>query len=696
MANGLTFSLPIETAWRFYIEIPHTDRFQKSIHANFRQILPLVSLIAADRLEEVTERSYQLYINEEEELVARFLKAYQDGSINRLVTVTNDGEEHLVTFPKLTDYNECRHLIHDCIDDNAPHMRKNKISELSFTKFLYRRVRFFTSHYYQYNMTDNKLGANAMKQMINEARALSTIDFSGKDYPRNFLVYDPNFSLHLLHDSWETLSPDLKDLFKNKNPSIGPELDNKDYFAVCLSWVMDIQYTDFMQVMESVRFILTENFAYKLFHIHERKLTKLALIIEGHTGVGKTFLLNFYSLLLNADLSHGSLHENVAPRIRERTSLWLVKTVFDEILLEETRLHNACVNKIRQKLVGSKNEAGGEQQAGNKNELNILPFANQQGRVEEEIIDDDDPMQESLVNAVGAPIVPQAVEPEAPADPADVNFFQELMRKLNNYEYDITALNTIWKAILIVARQQAVNISHTLITAMYDYVTTQLTTVPLVEPSLQLQLLLKQNHTGLSARKASQIFDEYLHHTQIKPLFYRLLLHPGVSEEKVQDFMRPICQLAEQIPTVEMVVFFDEVNTSSCLGLFKEMFMDRTLHGRSLPTNIFFTAAINPATKQADEDSAHRAATKQVDEDSVHRPDYIVHQLPEALEHLKVSYGALEPDSLRAYIGQKIKKFRASTTATNQAERNLEGGIQRMLTDCIVTAQEFCEENLGQ
>jgi hypothetical protein len=100
-----------------------------------------------------------------------------------------------------------------------------------------------------------------------------------------------------------------------------------------------------------------------------------------------------------------------------------------------------------------------------------------------------------------------------------------------------------------------------------------------------------------------------------------------VTEEQLEHFMSPICHLARELPDIELVVFFDEVNTSSCLGLFKEMFMDRTLHGNNLPKNIFFTAAINPSIAA-------------IDDTAVHRPDYLVHELPQALENLKVSYGA--------------------------------------------------------
>jgi hypothetical protein len=38
----------------------------------------------------------------------------------------------------------------------------------------------------------------------------------------------------------------------------------------------------------------------------------------------------------------------------------------------------------------------------------------------------------------------------------------------------------------------------------------------------------------------------------------------------------------------------DEVNTSSCLGVFKEIMIDKRFNGKLLPPNIFWVAAVNP------------------------------------------------------------------------------------------------------
>jgi hypothetical protein len=158
----------------------------------------------------------------------------------------------------------------------------------------------------------------------------------------------------------------------------------------------------------------------------------------------------------------------------------------------------------------------------------------------------------------------------------------DIKHSLQNYEYDHSMLKIIWKTIVTVADDRDKNLSKKLIVALHDFVKSQLKDLPLIEASWQLQKLLEEFNIS-AVEKSIEIFVEFLVHTRVKPVFYRLLLHPGVTEEKIVEFISPICQLATRVPKIELVVFFDEINTSSCLGSFKEMFMDGTLHGTTLP-----------------------------------------------------------------------------------------------------------------
>jgi hypothetical protein len=424
----------------------------------------------------------------------------------------------------------------------------------------------------------------------------------------------------------------LKSLFGNHDPLKSTEYRNKDYFAECLAWLIDIRYETFKELIHETKFILTENFAYKIFHVHERKLTKLALIIEGDTGVGKTFLLKFYSELLNSKTTRDQSENSIIPRIVQNTSLWL-RNIIITMVENQAVLLNAFVHQTKRKVLGLDN---------NNDDENILDQVAQQ---------------------------------------ADVEFLNEIKLSLENSKYDEDTLQYMWKTILTISSENHMENTPEFIEKLHDYITSQLIKFPLIEPRIELRDLL-QNVISPTVQLSIKTFEEYLSRCQIKPLFYRLLLHPGITEDQVVQFMTPITELARELSHIELVVFFDEVNTSSCLGLFKEMFMDGTLHGTRIPKNIFFTAAINPYLTSNDSSQ-------------IHRTDFIVHQLPQSLENLVVSYGSLESRTLTDYISRKIAMFQVSSSANGEQPMPLDRFVQQTLAECILAAQEFCEKRLG-
>lgn len=68
-----------------------------------------------------------------------------------------------------------------------------------------------------------------------------------------------------------------------------------------------------------------------------------------------------------------------------------------------------------------------------------------------------------------------------------------------------------------------------------------------------------------------------------------LNVHGGITEEIVNVFMEEVRNSMEPC-----WVFFDEINTSDTMGLFKEILCDRIFQGEPLPKHITFLAACNP------------------------------------------------------------------------------------------------------
>ncbi|CAF3848620.1 unnamed protein product [Rotaria sp. Silwood1] len=108
--SGLVFCLPHTHTWKFIIEVPYSDHCEVSLMENYKKILPILSIICPSTLEEVTDENYKLSINAEEELVARFLKAFEDKTINRIAEITTTGQDIPISFEPITDTDEC----HEC------------------------------------------------------------------------------------------------------------------------------------------------------------------------------------------------------------------------------------------------------------------------------------------------------------------------------------------------------------------------------------------------------------------------------------------------------------------------------------------------------------------------------------------------------------------------------------------------------
>jgi len=158
-------------------------------------------------------------------------------------------------------------------------------------------------------------------------------------------------------------------------------------------------------------------------------------------------------------------------------------------------------------------------------------------------------------------------------------------------------------------------------------------------------------------------------------LFVRELIHPGVTSEHVERLMQSVIELATDVPQAAPVVFFDEVNTSSILGLFKEMLIDRTINGRPLPPNIFFVAAVNPKIKTTEK------------QDLLDVGAFNVHDLPASMALLKWNYNPLEGRMLEEYIGGKLRMtFR----------ENLPDDKRGLLTGLLLSAHQFYLDLLHQ
>ena len=92
------------------------------------------------------------------------------------------------------------------------------------------------------------------------------------------------------------------------------------------------------------------------------------------------------------------------------------------------------------------------------------------------------------------------------------------------------------------------------------------------------------------------------------------------------------------------------VNTAQILGSFKEIMVDKSLDGLSLPRNIFWVGAINPVRADVSVDEK-----EDLDEGKrAHLDMYNVRPLPASMYELIWDYGALNEEQERDYIRAKL------------------------------------------
>ncbi|CAF1429787.1 unnamed protein product [Didymodactylos carnosus] len=130
------------------------------------------------------------------------------------------------------------------------------------------------------------------------------------------------------------------------------------------------------------------------------------------------------------------------------------------------------------------------------------------------------------------------------------------------YEFNILPLNS-----------DDEDVASHLLTKLMDelckHINSRLSATPLLQRSPELYKLLEDSYSDPRTKKSVQVFYEFISHTNVKPLFYSLL-HPGITEIQLKQLMHPTVTLAKQLPSAESVVFFGEVNTSSCLVRLKK------------------------------------------------------------------------------------------------------------------------------
>lgn len=183
-------------------------------------------------------------------------------------------------------------------------------------------------------------------------------------------------------------------------------------------------------------------------------------------------------------------------------------------------------------------------------------------------------------------------------------------------------------------------------------------------------------------------FFMWFSEAHLKETFFEICVDSSLTTKEISESFVPIRRTAEELSYsgALVVVFLDEVNTSSILGLFKEIIVDHSLGGEVLPENIVIAAACNPARSQSITlGGESREYDLGKDFFSGH---YQVFDMPLSMSMLKWSYGSLNIEQEKEFIYRRLKMLNFDIPD------NLALNLTELVSSSHCAIREFATEHL--
>lgn len=182
-----------------------------------------------------------------------------------------------------------------------------------------------------------------------------------------------------------------------------------------------------------------------------------------------------------------------------------------------------------------------------------------------------------------------------------------------------------------------------------------------VEASEIVSQLLNEAHAERSALFASiprnvdttRELLEWFAHSHLEPTFFEINIHGSMTADELKQTVDAAKRVAKKLHQmgIKVVIFLDEINTSSTLGLLKEMIVDQSFQGTRLETNIVVIAACNPVRNSVSNTKSSREVDLGRAWASGH---YQVLPLPKSLATMTWDYGSLTSGQEKEFIYQRM------------------------------------------
>eukprot|EP00117_Sycon_ciliatum_P024003 scpid1179/ scgid2565/ Putative uncharacterized transmembrane protein DDB_G0290641 len=677
-SHNRSFLMPNDLQWEFYIEIPSEDPFanEQALQTNARNLFPVICVASEACPINSSSHNFQITIPSPASAIL------DSSSLEKIVSAVHyygqedarqvdgqmmilDAAENLQT--ELQNKSHFTRLLEILFSktNRAAHAETRwlRTQEVAFLRYFLDRIKLFDTE--TFDVAKKYLFANCtrflLEQFVKESEYLCQKELvcSWQKCPIPLLFVDPtgvSFNTMTSETARAKMYP-MEGAVLKYFPHPPPNEEKPEFVALrrirrdpetwarffsfrsadellsavdnrkeldclkCLQWKFGLM-SDKDNIVETLLnndgFVLTWDFTYKLLLVDERQRSKLPLIMVGETGVGKTFLLEMYTKLLNCrNLYSPELETSLL--LTRRTCTWLKSLTVD------------WSGKLTEDFqswfpMGALLAAG-----------------------------DKPPME--LANSIAGRVDQGAATAEELGD-----IIERLVSEGSlTDEQDVADLVTELKGYITMCLEK-----YTILKPMDDQFTSLINRDDLSPAQCRVMLMKLVN-------------------ADPQALFFKKLIDPGTSRQDIEKFLSEARNLARRCLNYTVVVFFDEVNTSSCLGVFKDILVDRMFGGENLEENIFFTAAINPPPKKS-------VQAENLD-DEVHRVEYNVHPLPRVMDEMKWIYEGISDDTqLNEYIEKKIMLQQA---LLNSSHSSFPPTVLLEFKRIMMRAHTYCREFIG-
>lgn len=388
-----------------------------------------------------------------------------------------------------------------------------------------------------------------------------------------------------------------------------------------------------LSLLSSQRYVLTPDFAIKMLVLFERRKAKADSILKGETGTGKTELLHILSLLINSD-------SRLLPELETELRNILNRLLEEGILDPTVDAHKTLFSDLYR----------------------------------EKTIKGPDGLMKTVVGEIW------------PQDQA-IRFINGILQILEEEDGNAEFLTTVSRFFYHHFRD------------VYDR-------YPLLHKSLWMASLFdradehfKDNNPEPfvfeSTEELSKCIEEFISSSH-QNLFACIRMHEGITADEFRSSIRQIVRQAKEANdignklglSIELIAFVDEANTTSVMGMLKEVFIDHTLDGIELPSNIFWVAAINPASAITGADQPSQVVNYTGLALDTQNLRYIVNPLPLSLEEAVLNYSSLT----NAQEFEWIRRFLNDSNLGLATELQM-GDMREIITGAlqlgIMHSQEF-------